>query len=177
MFEEKVKMIVNEIPKLLKEAGMKIPLDMQKLIESNTNVGTFKKPSVMEQTWNKTAKINNWKTLVSSFTEGKSHSLTKSVNTNDNLKITIGSDLVYAGVQEFGMFIKSKGKMQNYFWAKYYESKKKNPYFRIMALSVIKKGGIEIKARPYFNPALKKLQELQAYKYIQNILKRLLELF
>lgn len=64
-----------------------------------------------------------------------------------------GSKLVYASVHEKGGFIQSKGKMHKYFWAKYYESK--NPYFKNLALGVKKRGGINIKARPYFAEAFK----------------------
>jgi hypothetical protein len=59
-------------------------------------------------------------------------------------------------VQEFGGFIASKGNMHKYFWAKFAETKQ--PYFKNIALSVKKKGGVNIPARPYFNPAVDRLR-------------------
>ncbi len=79
----------------------------------------------------------------------------------------------YAAIHEFGGFIKAtpvtviKSKsgrkmnkstyvMAQFFWAKYYTTKQ--PYFKRLALGVEKNGGVNIPARPYFNPAVEKLR-------------------
>jgi hypothetical protein len=51
---------------------------------------------------------------------------------------------------------KSTYVMAQFFWAKYYTTKQ--PYFKRLALSVEKKGGVNIPARPYFNPAVDRLR-------------------
>lgn len=56
----------------------------------------------------------------------------------------------YAAIHEFGGFIASQGKMHKYFWAKFAETKL--PFYRIMALSVLKKGGVDIKKHPFIAP-------------------------
>lgn len=71
---------------------------------------------------------------------------------------TFGSKLKYASIHEKGGFVKSKGKMHKYFWAKYYESK--NPYMKNLALGVKKAGGINIKARPYFAAAFEDFERM-----------------
>ena len=60
-----------------------------------------------------------------------------------------GTRVVYAAIHESGGFIANKGKMDKWFWAQYKQTK--NEFFKIMALSVRKKGGVTVKARPYFN--------------------------
>lgn len=75
-----------------------------------------------------------------------------------NKDVIYKSNLRYAFVQEKGMFVKSKGKMHKYFWARYFETKKEE--FKIIALSVFKKGGVNIKARPYVKQTKKEMQRI-----------------
>ena len=82
-----------------------------------------------------------------------------------------GSDLPYASVHEKGMFVASKGKMHRYFWAKYFETGYE--WYKIMALSVLKRGGINIKARPYFEKAMKEFQRDGLPKIIDGIINSL----
>jgi phage gpG-like protein len=95
-------------------------------------------------------------TLFRSFSKGQPGNVFKVSQNGDNFEAEYGSDLPYARVQEFGGFIASKGQMHKYFWAKFAETKQ--PYFKNIALSVQKKGGVNIPARPYFNPAVEKLR-------------------
>ena len=84
---------------------------------------------------------------------------------------TLGSKLPYATIQEEGGFIKSKGKMPSYFWARYYATK--SPYYKNLALAVKKNGGVNIKAKPYFRPAEKKFASEGVYELQNNILKQI----
>lgn len=76
----------------------------------------------------------------------------------------IGNSTKYAWVQENGMFVKSKGNMHKYFWGKYYESKGKAEWYKWVALSVIKKGGVNLKPRPFFKPTLDDLKNSTEWK-------------
>lgn len=72
---------------------------------------------------------------------------------NGKLKVEFGSSLPYAKIHEEGGFIKTKGKMEGWFWYRY--AKTGNPFMRIMALAVRKNGGVNIPERPYFEKGLK----------------------
>lgn len=87
---------------------------------------------------------------------------------------TIGSSLKYAEIHETGGFVKSKGKMDKFFWAMFYKTK--SPYYRSLALAAKKHGGIHIRARPYFRAAEKKF-ESEGIPILHNIiLKRIAEI-
>lgn len=100
--------------------------------------------------------------LAASFSEGA-----KTKISGGDMKVTFKSNLPYATVHEEGMFIKatpttdSKGrptyKMAQYFWGKF--SEKQETHFKIIALSVMKKGGVNIKARPYIDKAVKHFED------------------
>lgn len=111
--------------------------------------------------------------LFRSFAKGQPGNVFKVSQQGNIFEVEYGSSLKYAAVHEFGMFIKAtpvtvlKSKsgrklnkstyvMAQFFWAKYYTTKQ--PYFRRLAISVEKKGGVDIPARPYFNPAVEKLR-------------------
>jgi len=96
-------------------------------------------------------------TLFRSFSKGQAGNVFRVSQNGDNFEAEYGSNLPYARVQEFGGFIASKGNMHKYFWAKFAETKQ--PYFKNIALSVQKKGGVRIPARPYFNPAVRRLSQ------------------
>lgn len=95
--------------------------------------------------------------LYRSFSLNNSDTLTDFTIAKNGLKITYGSKLPYASIHEFGGFVRSKGNMHKYFWAKYFETD--NEFYKIMALSVLKKGGVNIPKRAYFNPALKEFNK------------------
>lgn len=77
------------------------------------------------------------------------------------------SKLRYALIQEKGAFIKSRGKMHKYFWAKYFETK--NEEFKIIALSVLKKGGVNIPARPYAKETRKEMKRILESNEFKNL--------
>jgi len=103
-----------------------------------------------------------------------------------NITGVFGSDLPYASVQEYGRvggnMIKSQmvgsvklkrmvPLMSQYFWYKYFETGYN--WYKIMALSVLKRGGINIKARPYFEKAMKEFQRDGIPKIIDGIINSL----
>jgi phage gpG-like protein len=111
--------------------------------------------------------------LFRSFSKGQPGNVFKVSQEGDNFEVEYGSSLKYAAIQEFGGFIKAtpvtviKSKsgrnmnkstyvMAQFFWAKFYQTKQ--PYFKRLALSVERKGGVNIPARPYFNPAVDRLR-------------------
>lgn len=80
--------------------------------------------------------------------------------------------LPYATIQDEGGFIKTKGKMEGYFWHRFKETK--SPYYRSLALHVRKVGGVTIKARPYFKAAEKRLSDEGIPQFQQMILDRVI---
>lgn len=80
-----------------------------------------------------------------------------------------GTSLPYASIQEYGGEVKAVKKggsvkrrkevfiMEQYFWRVYFETK--NIFWKILALAVKKKGGINIKARPYFFKSIDHINE------------------
>lgn len=84
-----------------------------------------------------------------------------------------GTRVVYAAIHESGGFIASKGKMDKWFWAQYAQTK--NEFFKVMALSVRKKGGVTVKARPYFNPGVEAFRREGLPLLLQDIAEGLMQ--
>lgn len=127
-----------------------------------------------EKTWSSNPRLRVQSgRLLKSFTPKKPGSLSNVKITGYKVDINIGTNLVYANPHEYGMFIKSKGRMHKYFWAKYASSR--NEFYKIMALSVIKKGGIRLKKRPYFIPALVNFQKNYIQQWLTLIFNRILK--
>ena len=80
-----------------------------------------------------------------------------------------GTSLPYASIQEYGGEVKAVKKgssvkrrkgvyiMEQFFWRVYYETK--NIFWKILALTISKKGYIKIKARPYFFKSIDQINE------------------
>lgn len=90
-------------------------------------------------------------------------------------EISLGSRLEYAAIHEYGGFIKSKGRMHKYFWYKYSESK--NAFYKIMALSVLKRGGVNIPKREYFSIALKSFEKKHLPVILQQFIDKFRDMF
>lgn len=90
--------------------------------------------------------------LYRSFTPKGAGNISILETTANGVTWEFGSSLIYASIHETGAFIKSKGKMEGYFWSVFKSTG--NPYFKSLALTVKKNKGVNIPARPYFNPAL-----------------------
>jgi len=107
--------------------------------------------------------------LYRSFGRNHPDSLTK-INVNENgINGVIGSKAPYANIQNKGVFIKSKVKMHKWFWWQY--AKHKNEFFKIMALSVIKRGGVKIKETKYFDKSLEYYEKKLLVPELERILK------
>ena len=105
--------------------------------------------------------INTGK-LFRSFARGSEGNVYRVQESSGNFELEYGSDLPYARIQETGGFIKTKGKMEGYFWARYRETGVE--YFRNIALKVRRVGGVNIPARPYFAPALQRFRQDNKYQ-------------
>lgn len=150
---------------VLKEKARLTPYELLTFLASEMNVASVEKDwrkaqpydytikpfDLKNATWSLSDRLNT-KTgaYFSSFNPKDKNTLTKVESTATSLKVDFGSKL--PRLHETGGFIKSKGKMQYWFFAKYKETQ--NPFFKIMGASVIKKGGVNVKARPHFAPAI-----------------------
>jgi len=106
--------------------------------------------------------------LVRSFGRNSEFGLFEIKDVNGVITVVLGSNLPYADKLNRGGFIKAKKKkrgktrdiysMESMFWARYYASK--NKFFKIMALSLIKKTvsggrvGINISKTQYFDKSV-----------------------
>jgi len=159
------KALVRALKLFEKAYEIELPLEIQAYIGAEMGAGKVSQSYLeggatafpkSEETWSSGSRLKlKSGRLLQSFNPKSPDSLSGMTGSYKNkLKYNIGSGLIYAGIQESGGFIKSKGRMHKYFWAMY--AKYNNPFHKIMALSVKKKGGVNIKARPYFNPAIDK---------------------
>lgn len=111
---------------------------------------------------------------------------TESIIDKDGITFTVTSKLPYAEIQDKGGFIKatptqnSKGlktyKMAQYFWYKYATTtvNRRKEFYKIMALSVQKKGGVKIKGKDYMKGIIKDYEELEdriIEGFIEDVLK------
>lgn len=94
--------------------------------------------------------------LIRSYLPGKPQNASTTQITSTGAVMRIRSTHPGAVVHETGRpaFIRSKGRMHKFFWAKYAETRKLS--YKIMALSVIKRGGIRVKARPSIGKGIAK---------------------
>lgn len=169
---KKISKLLANSPKILQTLAFEYNLLASGFIQAEMNVDK----STGEAEFNNSKKLNvnsGTNSLAFSFDLNSKNTLTKFDISKKGIKGNIGSKLPYALIQEKGGFIKSKGKMHKFFWAKYYETKA--PFFKIIALSIIKKGGVNIKAKPYFAPAMKELKE-KGSKIIEQYFKEELEM-
>lgn len=122
----------------------------------------------------------------SGLEESLRKSLEKAVVKDGEIQFTLSSPLPYAKIQDKGGFIKatptknSKGvqtyKMAQYFWYKYSTStvNRRKEFYKIMALSVQKKGGVNIKGKDYIKGAIKEYEKLSdkvIEKFIDQVFK------
>lgn len=104
--------------------------------------------------------INTGK-LFRSFARGSEGNVYKVKESGAIFELEYGSDLPYAKIQETGGFIRSKGKMEGFFWARFRETG--IAYFRNIALKVRRVGGVQIPSRPYFSPAVQRFKQDNKY--------------
>lgn len=162
---KKISKLQANAPRLLEALAFQYNLLAQQYIQSEMNPDKSTKQvsarkRKVNSEFNKSNKLNvnsGTRGLAFSFDADSPDTLTSFKITNRGLSGEIGSDLPYANIHEKGGFIKSKGNMHKFFWAMFYQTKK--DFFKWIALSVMKKGGVNIEARPYFAPAMKALKE------------------
>jgi len=154
---------INELENILKpiinDQLLRFPFVMQAYIGSNM-VNTGLKTRIAPST-NTRLEINTGN-LFRSFAKGGVGNIYKTKVSGDLYELEYGSSLPYAAIHEYGGFIKSKGKMHKYFWARFAETK--NTYFKNLALHVQKKGGVQIPKRPYFAPSVSKFKSNGKYQ-------------
>lgn len=110
--------------------------------------------------------------LLESFGAKHPDTLTKVEFSGGALDFQFGSNKPYAEIQEKGGFIKGSSKMESFFWAKYYETKAQD--YKIIALSVKKKGGVNIKGRNYFSNGVREFEQNILPKFLNKAAKDLL---
>lgn len=154
-----ISQLESQLKPIINNELLRFPFVMQAFIGSQM-VNTGLKSRIAPST-NTRLEINTGN-LFRSFSRGAVGNIHK-VNINGGLyELEYGSSLPYAAIHEYGGFIRSKGNMQKYFWARFADTK--NTYFRNLALHVEKKGGVTIPKRPYFAPALQKFKASTKYQ-------------
>ena len=149
----------NRLKPIINNELLRFPFVMQAFIGSQM-VNTGLKSRIAPST-NARLEINTGN-LFRSFARGGGGNIYKA-NVSGNLyELEYGSSLPYAKIHEYGGFIRSKGNMHKYFWARFAETN--NTYFRNLALHVQKKGGVTIPKRPYFAPALQRFKTSGKYQ-------------
>lgn len=153
---------------ILSDALLRFPIMMQAYIGTQMERSGLKE-RIAPSTSSKVA-INTGN-LFRSFARGSEGNIYQVSGSAENLQLTYGSSLPYARVQEYGANIRTKGKMEGYFWYRYRETK--IDYFRGIALKIRRTGGVDIKARPYFAPAVQRMK--QDNKYEQQIRQQIVQ--
>lgn len=163
-FEDRIKRIEREIRDGLQSFADEAIFLFQGFVEESFNEG-----SLGEGEFSGSDKLHvNSGELTRSYIPGQTGNVSEiKVSANGRLEFRVGTTLVYARIHEEGAFIRSKGKMEKFFWARYMETRRE--FYRIMALSVRKKGGVQIPARPFHAPAVTAMQSAGR----QILLKRL----
>jgi phage gpG-like protein len=114
--------------------------------------------------------------LTRSLIPGQEGSLSKITVTPDGrLSVKIGSSLVYGRLHETGGFVRSKGRMHKYFFARFYETR--DEFYLHAALAVLRDGGINIPARPWFSPAEEQMRRTGRKMAEQRIRKEFAKAF
>jgi len=85
----------------------------------------------------------------------------------------IKSDLPYARIHEYGDFVKSKTQFSMFGGLMKMFFKTGDEAYKIMAFSALKKGGVTIPARPYFNPFINEMNKDGLPKWWNEVEKRL----
>jgi phage gpG-like protein len=124
--------------------------------------------------------------LFQSFIKGNKDNIYKASVRGSVASLVYGSNNKYAKVHEFGAFIKgtpvtilktysgrkykrgkTTTKMSQYFWFKY--SQTKAPFFMKLALAAQKNQGVNIPARPFFNPAIRQFNSTGKQRWVGEI--------
>lgn len=149
---------------LLKEAARKAAYGMQAYIGAEMGVAQVSdawrqgKPGAtafpaQATTWSSSPKLQiRGGRLYKSFQPNGEGNVFEMSVSDGKVALLYGTRIIYAPVHERGMFIASKGRMHKYFWAMYAQTK--NNFYKVMALSVQKRGGVKIPPRPFFEKGI-----------------------
>jgi len=194
-FRNQILKLLDDLIFMLDDQVKLLPIGMQTLIMAEMGVGSpddawrSAKPSAKGAPDVEAYDIKN--TTFSKFKQlqNRSGAFIKSFNSNVTVTGLLGSTMsvekatsfersgyVVSGTfgtnfpdpHEKGGFIPNKGKMHKFFWACWFASK--NNYFKIMALASKKNKGINIPARPHFEPAVDSYAQTGAEKNLMNLL-------
>jgi phage gpG-like protein len=157
--QQKVAAFKVDLKRTLKAAAQKAPLLFHAYVEQFFDEGG--EQSLESITWSRSQFLAARSgRLTRSFIPNQRDSIFQVDVSDDRLRIRLGTAVPYAAVHEgpagSSVFIASRGRMHKYFWAQY--AKSKNPFFKVMALSVQKRGGVTIPKRPFFANAVARFQ-------------------
>ncbi len=171
--EQKIARVVAAIPALMTEVAEMLGEDFPAYIEAEMT-----QSKIAAATFNTSDKLHSNTPvggLADSFRPDAEDSGTKISVSARGISGEFGSKKPYALIHNTGGFIASKGNMHKFFWAKY--AKTKTPFYKIIALSVMKKGGVNIRKRAYFDNAVKEFNDKAIPQITANILLRARQIF
>lgn len=188
--------IAKKIASLVKSYALKLPFQLQMLIsyqmqnEKPDNAWINAKPySNTESYSDETATFNETNKLriktgkyLQSFLPKKPYSLTKVNYDSSGYNVTIGSALPYLhetaddSTKIYAKKLTSRNTyaMTGFFWYKYFKSR--NEMFKIIALSVQKKGYVKVKSRKHLRPAFESFDTAEYSKLLEKYLKEIIDL-
>ena len=173
----------NLMPAVIKEEYQKASYKLLVFIRNRMGekTGSQKFSQTANQPANALLRVVTGK-LYRSFTVRNKENISNIEYENGRVKWEYGSALAYAQIHEKGGFIKATeattkkrrksktrkasagGKktylMASHFWKIFYKTG--NKYYKNLALGVMKRGGVNIPARPYFNPAIEDFMTAKA---------------
>jgi len=191
-FNQQISRMLKDLLLMLDDQVKLLPLGLQTMVMAEMGVGS------PDDAWrnakpgdNETEAYDIRNVTFSKFAQlqNKSGAFVKSFNANVTATGILGSTMnvekatkfersgyVVSGTfgtnfpdpHEKGGFIPNKGRMHKFFWAAWYASK--NEFFKIMALAARKNKGINIPARPHFEPAINEYAESGAQHNLRNLL-------
>ena len=154
----------QRIPQLLKAVAQKAPYLLQAAVEAHMDENG-PEPGA----WSSSLQIGMQSgDLSRSLIPNEPGNIFEVKTDGGKLSIRYGTKIIYASVHEHGGFIRSKGKMHKWFWARYKETHA--PFYKIMALSVKKRGGVRIPKRPFFEPGMEQFRKEGLSKLLQELL-------
>lgn len=171
--DEKIARVIAAIPALMTATAEMLGEDFPAFIEAEMT-----QSKIAAATFNTSDTLHSNRPvggLADSFRpDGKDSGTTITV-TASGITGEFGSKKPYARIHNTGGFIASKGNMHKFFWAQY--AKTKAPFYKIIALSVMKKGGVNIRKRAYFDNAVKEFNDKAIPQITANILLRVRQIF
>ncbi len=160
-FNERYKEFKSLMPTLAKEYGF----ELLEILNKSLRKQFERKSDNPFSSYGKNRLTKRTGKLLDSYEAKSPNTLSKVEYSSNKLSVNWGSNLPHASIHERGGFIKSKGKMHLFFWAKFIETK--NEIWKRIALSVRKNKGVKMPARGYFNAALSTFRDEYKDKFIQ----------